>query len=47
MEMDLKQANLGLSIVWGFQNRKHLLYIHQTTLADTSHPQQIQLQLFL
>ena len=47
MEKDQKQVNLGLSIVLRFGNLEHHPYIHQTTLADTSHQQQKQLQLDL
>jgi len=47
MEKDQKQVNLGLSMVLRFGNLEHHPYIHQTTLADTSHQQQKQLQLYL
>jgi len=47
MEKDQKQANLGWSMVLRFGNLEHHPYIHQTTLADTSHQQQKQLQLYL
>jgi len=47
MEKDQKQVNLGWSIVLRFGNLEHHPYIHQTTLADTSHQQQKQLQLHL
>jgi len=42
-----KQTNLGLSIALGFGNLEYPPYIRQTTPADTSHPQQKQLQLHL
>ncbi len=47
MEKDQKQVNLGWSIVLRFGNLELHPYIHQTTLADTSHQQQKQLQLYL